>query len=90
MLGRASQDKSNERSKPHATVAWVQQVAQLSWQGLGLAGIAAELGFTDQAHLPHVLKDVTGLSPSALLARAAASPLAHATRPFTGGGITHF
>ena len=76
--------------KRYATVARVQQVAQLSWQGLGLAGIAAELGFTDQAHMSHAVRGVTGLSPAALLARASNSPLARATRPFTGGRITHF
>lgn len=63
-------------------MARVQPVAQLSRQVLGLAGIAAELGFTDQAHMSHVVKEVTGLSPSALLA--------HATRPFTDARITHF
>jgi AraC-like DNA-binding protein len=76
--------------KRYTTVSRVQQVAQLSWAGLGLAGIAAELGFTDQAHMSHVVKDVTGLSPSVLLTRAESSPLARATRPFTGGRITHF
>lgn len=75
--------------KRYATVARVQQVAQLAWQGESLAAIAAELGFTDQAHMSHVVKDVTGMSPSALLRRASDSPLAQATRPFTQGRITH-
>ena len=76
--------------KRYATIARVQQVPQLSWQGLGLAGIAAELGFTDQAHMSHVVRDVTGMSPSSLLSLAAHSPIVRATRPYAGGRITHF
>lgn len=75
--------------KHYVTVSRVQHVAQMSWQGIGLAGIAAELGFTDQAHMSHVVKKFTGMAPSALLRKARASRLANVTRPFSGGRITH-
>jgi AraC-like DNA-binding protein len=75
--------------KRYEMVARVQQVGQLAWAGMPLVQIAAELGFTDQAHLSHVVKDITGMAPAELLQRAAKSPLAHQTRPFTGGRITH-
>ena len=76
--------------KRYAKVARVQQFAQLSYVGAGFASIAAELGFTDQAHMSHVVRDVTGLPPSELLERVNSSPLAQATRPFAQGRITHF
>lgn len=75
--------------KRYSTVSRVQQVGQLAWQGVGLAGIAAELGFVDQAHMTRIVKEVAGMTPAALLRRAAESPLARATRPFTDGRITH-
>lgn len=75
--------------KRYETAARVQQVGQLAWAGMPLVQIAAELGFTDQAHLSHVVKSVTGMPPAELLRRAAQSPLARQTRPFTGGRITH-
>jgi transcriptional regulator GlxA family with amidase domain len=75
--------------KRYATIARVQQVGQLAWRGVGLAGIAAELGFVDQAHMSRTVKEVTGLPPAAWLARAQASPLARAMRPFADGRITH-
>jgi AraC-like DNA-binding protein len=75
--------------KRYSTIARVQQVGQLAWQGVGLAGIAAELGFVDQAHMTRIVKEVAGMTPAALLQRAATSELARATRPFTGGRITH-
>jgi AraC-like DNA-binding protein len=75
--------------KRYSTIARVQQVPQLAWQGMGLAGIAAELGFVDQAHMPRVVKEVTGMAPGVLLQRAANSEFARATRPHAGGRITH-
>jgi AraC-like DNA-binding protein len=75
--------------KRYATIARVQQVPQLAWHGLGLATIAAELGFVDQAHMTHVVREVTGMTPHAWLQRAADSDLARQTRPFSDGRITH-
>jgi AraC-like DNA-binding protein len=75
--------------KRYSTIARVQQVGQLAWQGVGLAGIAAELGFVDQAHMTHVVKEVTGMTPAVLLQRAAQSEMARVTRPYTSGRITH-
>jgi AraC-like DNA-binding protein len=76
--------------KRYETISRVQQMAQLSWQGLGLADIAAELSFVDQAHMSRVVKRVAGMSPAALLSLARDSEIARITRPFTGGRITHF
>jgi AraC-like DNA-binding protein len=75
--------------KRYATVARVQQVGQLAWQGHGLAQIAAELGYFDQAHMANAVKDVTGMAPGVLLQRARDSALAQAMRPGAGGRITH-
>jgi AraC-like DNA-binding protein len=75
--------------KRDAMVARVQQVGQLAWQGRSLAEIAAELGYFDQAHMAHAVKDVTGLAPGALLQRARDSALARVMRPGAGGRITH-
>jgi AraC-like DNA-binding protein len=75
--------------KRYSTIARVQQVPQLAWQGVGLAGIAAELGFADQAHMTRIVKELTGMTPATLLQRAAHSEIARATRPFSGGRITH-
>jgi AraC-like DNA-binding protein len=40
-----------------------------SWQG-GLAFFAAELGFSDQAHMSRAIADMTGLAPSRLRAKS--------------------
>jgi len=74
--------------KRYEQVAKVQRLAQLAWEGQGLAAIAAELGYVDQAHMTHAVKEITGMSPAALLQRAAGSEFARATRPFWGGRIT--
>jgi len=74
--------------KRYEQVAKIQRLAQLAWQGEGLAGIAAELGYVDQAHMTHSVREITGMSPAVLLQRAADSEFARATRPFWGGRIT--
>lgn len=76
--------------KRYAQVAKVQQLAQLAWQGLALADIAAELGFADQAHMTRTVNDIAGMPPAALLRRAAASDFARAMRPHWSGRITSF
>jgi AraC-like DNA-binding protein len=75
--------------KRYEQVAKIQQLARLAWRGVGLAGIAAELGYVDQAHMTHAVHEITGMSPSALLQRAQSSEFARATRPFWGGTITN-
>lgn len=74
--------------KRYAQVAKVQQVAQLAWQGLGLADIAADLGFADQAHMTRTVSEIAGMPPAALLRRAVESDFARAMRPWWNGRIT--
>ena len=71
-----------------AQVAKVQQFAQLAWHGRGLAEIAAELGFADQSHMNHTVREIAGMSPTVMLQRAAESEFTRATRPFWNGRIT--
>lgn len=70
-------------------VATFQRFAQLAWQGEKLAHIAADLELVDQAHLTRVIKAMSGLTPAALLKKAATSPLSRLTRPHWGGRITY-
>jgi AraC-like DNA-binding protein len=74
--------------KSYLQVISLQRMAQLAWRGESLAAIAAELEFADQSHMTHSVRLMTGLTPAALLTRAAKSPLAHATRAWWGGRIT--
>jgi AraC-like DNA-binding protein len=75
--------------KRYSTVARVQQVPQLAWQGMPLARIAAELGFADQAHMTRSVTEVTGMPPATWLRAADASPVARFTRRHAQGRITH-
>ena len=75
--------------KRYAMAAKVQQMAQLAWQGHGLADIAAALRYADQAHMTHAIRDITGSSPGAFLQRASVSAFARATRPFWDGRISN-
>lgn len=74
--------------KAYLQVISLQRMAQLAWRGESLAGIAAELEFADQSHMTRSVRLMTGLTPAALLTRAATSPLARATRGWWDGRIT--
>lgn len=71
-----------------ARVARVQAVSRRAHSGAGLADIAADVGFADQAHMSRVVRQLTGLTPRGLL-RARAWPLAAAFRRATGGGTVY-
>lgn len=75
--------------KQYVQVTTFQRFAQLAWRGEGLAQIAAELEMTDQSHLTHAIKAMTGLTPAALVKRAAQSELSRRTRPNWDGRITY-
>ena len=46
----------------------MQRVAAALRRGGDLARLAAELGYFDQSHLSHELRDLAGLTPAALAA----------------------
>jgi AraC-like DNA-binding protein len=56
--------------KRASQVARVQAAVRMALQGMRLADVAHALGFTDQAHLSNVVRDVTGRTPTALLQTA--------------------
>ena len=88
-LEREFRDRLGTSPKHYSTVARVQKVARLAWHGENLAGISAALEFADQSHMTNVVRDMTGMTPAALLRRAANSDFARAMRPHWGGRITH-
>jgi AraC-like DNA-binding protein len=56
--------------------------------GATLADTAANLGFADQSHMTHVVKQLTGLTPRRLVA-SQRTPIAAAFRAATGGGTVY-
>lgn len=71
-----------------AQVARVQAVSRKAHTGATLADIAADVGFSDQAHMSRVVRQLTGLTPLRF-ARAAQSPMAAAFRRATHGGTVY-
>jgi AraC-like DNA-binding protein len=71
-----------------ARVARVQAVSRLAQAGAGLADIAADVGFADQAHMSRVVKELTGMSPKRFV-RAPQAPMAAAFRQATAGGTVY-
>lgn len=69
-------------------VARVQQVSRRVHAGAGLADAAAELGFADQPHMTHVVKQLTGLTPRRFVA-SQRTPIAAAFRSATRGGTVY-
>jgi AraC-like DNA-binding protein len=71
-----------------ARVARLQAVSRRAHTGASLADIAADVGFADQAHMSHVVRELTGLTPRRFL-RAGAAPMAAAFRHATAGGTVY-
>lgn len=71
-----------------AQVARVQAVSRRAQTGMALAEVAADVGFADQAHMTHVVGQLTGLTPRRLAQRRQ-SPLAATFRRVTGGGTVY-
>jgi AraC-like DNA-binding protein len=71
-----------------ARVARLQGVSRRAQAGAGLADIAADLGFADQAHLSRTVKQLTGLTPRRF-ATTGSSPMAGAFRQATAGGTVY-
>jgi transcriptional regulator GlxA family with amidase domain len=71
-----------------AQVARVQAVSRKAQTGGSLAGIAADVGFADQAHMTRVVRQLTGLTPQRLR-RPGRTPIAAAFRRVTGGGTVY-
>jgi AraC-like DNA-binding protein len=71
-----------------ARVVRVQAVSRRAQAGAGLADIAADIGFSDQAHMSRVVKDLTGLSPKRFV-RSRHTPMAAAFRQATSGGTVY-
>jgi AraC-like DNA-binding protein len=71
-----------------AQVARVQRVARRVHAGASLADAAADAGFADQAHLSHVVKRLTGLTPRRFVA-SQRTPIAAGFRAATGGGTVY-
>lgn len=60
--------------KRASLAARVQAAARMGLDGMRLADVAQALGFTDQAHLSLVTRQVTGSPPAALLRAARSEP----------------
>lgn len=60
--------------KRASLAARVQAAARMGLDGVRLADVAQALGFTDQAHLSLVTRQVTGSTPAALLRAARSEP----------------
>ncbi len=71
-----------------ARVARVQAVSRRAQAGAGLADIAADVGFADQAHMSRVVQQLTGLTPRRFV-RSGHSPMAAAFRHATAGGTVY-
>lgn len=69
-------------------VARVRALPQQALAGGTLADTAAALGFADQAHMSHVVKQITGLSPARYV-RAGSGPLGAAFRRATRGAVVY-
>ncbi len=72
-----------------AQVARVQAVSRRAQtRGASLAGIAADIGFADQAHMSHIVRQLTGLTPLRFV-RPRSSTLAQTFRMATGGATIY-
>jgi AraC-like DNA-binding protein len=71
-----------------AQVARVQTVSRKAHTGASFADIAADVGFSDQAHMSRVVRELTGLTPRRFT-HAPQSGLASAFRHITGGGTVY-
>jgi AraC-like DNA-binding protein len=71
-----------------ARVARVQGVSRRAQAGAGLADIAADVGFADQAHMSRVVQQITGLTPRRFV-RAGHTPMAAMFRQATAGGTIY-
>jgi AraC-like DNA-binding protein len=67
-----------------AQVARVQWVSRRARSGASLADIAADVGFSDQAHMSRSIRQMTGLTPRDFV-RPRQTPMASAFRAATGG-----
>jgi len=67
-----------------AQVARVQWVSRRARSGASLADIAADVGFSDQAHMSRSIRQMTGLTPRDFV-RTRQTPMASAFRVATGG-----
>jgi AraC-like DNA-binding protein len=71
-----------------AQVARVQAVSRKAQAGASFADIANDVGFADQAHMSHVVRELTGLTPRQFT-HARPTGLASAFRHATGGGTVY-
>jgi AraC-like DNA-binding protein len=71
-----------------AQVARLQAVSRRAQAGAALADIAADLGFSDQAHMSRVVRQLTGLTPRNFV-RSRLSPMASMWRRATAGGTVY-
>jgi transcriptional regulator GlxA family with amidase domain len=71
-----------------AQVARVQAVSRRAQAGASLAAIAADTGFSDQAHMSRTVQQFTGLSPLRF-ARSGLTPMGRAFRHATAGGTVY-
>jgi AraC-like DNA-binding protein len=71
-----------------ARVARLQAVSRRAQAGAGLAAIAADTGFADQAHMSRVVQQLTGLTPRHFV-RERRAPVAAAFRRATSGGTVY-
>jgi AraC-like DNA-binding protein len=71
-----------------ARVARVQAVSRKAQTGASLADIAADAGFSDQAHMSRVVRELTGLTPWHFT-RPPQTLLGTAFRNATGGGTVY-
>ncbi len=55
---------------------------------VSLAHAAAEMGFADQSHMNRVVRQLTGLTPRAIV-RSRSSSISAAFRAATGGGMVY-
>lgn len=69
-------------------VVRVQAVSRRALAGERLADIAADVGFADQAHMSHAVKQLTGLTPAHYV-RSGNGPLGAAFRQVTRGGVVY-
>jgi AraC-like DNA-binding protein len=71
-----------------ARVARVQAVSRRARTSSGLADIAADVGFADQAHMSRVVQQLTGLTPRRFV-RAPHTPLGSIFHQATAGGTVY-
>jgi AraC-like DNA-binding protein len=67
-LARAFRREVGITPKQLARIARMQRAAAALRRGVDLARLAAELGYFDQSHLTHELRDLAGITPAAVAA----------------------